>query len=85
MISHRPIGVWSQTFEDRLLAVVEAEAEAEDSVRLSTSELGASNSSLSCCDSISEGCEAILSMYYILSIAELRLFNPWFQLLNLKI
>ena len=77
--------MWSQTFEDCLLAVVEAEAEAEDSVRLSTSKLGVSNSLLSCCDSISEGCEAILLMYYILSITELRLFNPWFQLLNLKI
>jgi len=51
--------------------VVEAEAEAEDSVRLSTGELGVSNSSLSCCDSISEGCEAILLMY-ILSIAEIE-------------
>jgi hypothetical protein len=62
MISQRPIGVWSQIFENRLLAVVEAEAEAEadEGVRLSTGELGVSNSSLSFCDSISRGCEAIL-------------------------
>ena len=85
IISHRLTGIWSQTFEDRLLAVVEADAEAEDSVRLSTGELGVSNSSLSCCDSISKGCKTILLIYYILSVAELRLFNPWFQLLNLKI
>ena len=82
MILHRLTGVWSQTFEDRLFAVVEAEAEAEaeDSVHLSTGELGVSNSSLS-----SEGYKAILFMYYILPIAELRLFSLYFQLLNLKL
>jgi hypothetical protein len=80
MISHRPTSVWAQTFKDRLLAVVaaEAEAEAEDSMRLSTSKSGVSSNLLLCC-------KAILLMYYILSITELRLFNPWFQLLNLRI
>jgi hypothetical protein len=56
--------------------VVEADAKVEDSGRLSIGELGVSNSPLSCCNSILEGYEAILLMYYILSIAELRLFNP---------
>ena len=70
MISQRLTGVWSQTFENRLLAVVVTETEGEDSVRLSTGEVGVSNrsltnSSLSCYDSISEGCEVIVVIYSI--------------------
>jgi hypothetical protein len=70
MILQRPTGVWSQIFEDHLLAVVEAEAEAEaeaeteaeveESICLSSDILGVSNHSLLYCNSISEDCDVIL-------------------------
>ena len=70
MISQRLTGVWSQTFENRLLAVVIAETEGEDGVHLSIGVLGVSNRSLSnrslsCCNSASDSCEVIIVIYSI--------------------
>ena len=64
-MSYLPTGVWSHTFENRLLAVVEVEAEAEDRVRLSAEKSGVSNSLLSCCDKMSQDCEAMLLINYV--------------------